>query len=86
MFVYADNCTEALMLSRTAFFALYGNYNKLDKEANECIDELNEEKIARAAAQQEADEQRKKKKAWRGVAIGQGVGILGAIAIAVFLL
>ena len=33
MFRYADNCTEALMLSREAFFGLYDQYNQLEDEA-----------------------------------------------------
>ena len=86
MFVYADNCTEALMLSRTAFFALYGNYHKLEKEANELTQELNEEKIAHAETQSKLATETSRKKGWRGVAIGETVGILGAIAAAIFLL
>lgn len=86
MFTYADNCTEALMLSRTAFYGMYNNYKSLEKEANELSDLLEEEKLAKAAAQKEADEQRNKKRAWRGVAIGEGVGIVGTIVAIIFLL
>lgn len=83
MFQYADNCTEALMLSRTAFFGLYDNYHKLDKEANELADSLDQERIEKAAALAEAERQRSRKKGWRGVAIGEGVGIVGAVVLAI---
>ena len=83
MFVYADNCTEALMLSRTAFFALYQNYHKLEKEANELTEELNEEKIAHAETQADLEKETSRKKGWRGAAIGQGVGIVGAVVLAI---
>jgi ElaB/YqjD/DUF883 family membrane-anchored ribosome-binding protein len=83
MFLYADNCTEALMLSRTAFFGLYDNYRKLDKEATELADSLDQATIERAAAMAEAEKQRSRKKGWRGVAIGEGVGIIGAVVLAI---
>jgi hypothetical protein len=83
MFLYADNCTEALMLSRTAFFSLYDNYRKLDKEANELADAVEEERLAKVAALAEAEKQKSRKKGWRGVAIGEGVGIVGAVVLAI---
>jgi hypothetical protein len=74
------------MLSRTAFFSLYNNYHKLEKEANELEDKVSEAEMAKVAAQEEALKQEKRKKGWRGVAIGQGVGIVGAIALAILFL
>ena len=50
MFQYADNCTEALMLSRTAFFSLYEQYGDLEKEAKEQREKAKTEELAKNKA------------------------------------
>jgi hypothetical protein len=83
MFRYADNCTEALMLSRTAFFSLYDQYNKLEDEGKLQRDNaLNEVKLKQDARDSLANET-VKKKTWRRAAIGEGVLIAGAVVGAV---
>jgi hypothetical protein len=44
---------------------------------------VEEEKLAKVAALAEAEKQKSRKKGWRGVAIGEGVGIVGAVVLAI---
>lgn len=80
MFQYADNCTEALMLSRTAFFALYNNYNKLEDEAELQRDSASQAKFERNGALAKVGQEKDKKIKWRKLAFGEGFIIIGAIA------
>lgn len=75
MFVYANNCTEALMLSRTAFFALYNNYHNLEMEANDWRDQTSACTIAVAKVRTDLIKEQERKRMWRRIAIGEGVGI-----------
>lgn len=86
MFRYANNCTEALTASRVAFSELSDRYTELEKQANETVGLLEKEKQARIAAQEEVVKQTNKKRIWRGVAIAEGVGIVGTIVAVIFLL
>lgn len=79
MFKYADNCTEALMLSRTAFFGLYDNYHKLEDEAELQRDSASQAKFERDEAKGKLEGEKQKKKKWIRLAIGEGVLIGGAI-------
>jgi hypothetical protein len=79
MFRYADNCTEALMLSRTAFFSLYDQYNQLESEAKLQRDNAINEKKLKEAAQDSLADEKIKKKTWRRVAVGEGILIAGAV-------
>jgi hypothetical protein len=79
MFKYADNCTEALMLSRDAFFGLYDNYNKLEEEAIAQRDSSSQAKFERDEAKGKLATETEKKKKWTRLAIGQGVLIAGTI-------
>jgi len=83
MFRYADNCTEALMLSRTAFFSLYDQYNQLESEAKLQRDNAINEKKLKEAAQDSLADEKIKKRGWRKVAIGEGILIVGAVVGAV---
>jgi len=80
MFKYADNCTESLMLSRTAFFALYDNYNKLEDEAIVQRDSASQAKFERNNAIAKVAEVTDKKRKWGKVAIGEAFIIVGAVA------
>lgn len=79
MFKYADNCTEALMLSRDAFFGLYENYNKLEEEAVAQRDSASQAKFERDEAKGKLESEKQKKKKWIRLAIGEGVLIAGTI-------
>lgn len=79
MFKYADNCTEALMLSREAFFGLYDNYNKLEEEAIAQRDSSSQAKFERDEAKGKLNMETEKKKKWIRLAIGEGVLIVGTI-------
>ena len=83
MFRYADNCTEALMLSREAFFGLYDQYNLLEDEAKLQRDNAINEKKLKENAQDSLATEKVKKKTWRRAAIGEGILIAGAVAGAV---
>lgn len=83
MFRYADNCTEALMLSRTAFFSLYDQYKDLDAEAVTQRDIANSERLAKEKALLDLEKQTAKKVIWRRIAIGEGIVLVG-ITAAVF--
>lgn len=78
MFQYADNCTEALMLSRTAFFSLYEQYGDLEKEAKEQREKAKTEELAKNKALEEVVKQTDKKVLWRRIAIGEGIVLAGA--------
>lgn len=77
MFQYADNCTEALMLSRTAFFSLYDQYKALETEAKDQREKANTEELAKNKALEEVEKQTNRKIIWRRVAIGEGIVIVG---------
>ena len=79
MFRYADNCTEALMLSREAFFGLFDQYNLLEDEAKLQRDNAINEKKLKELAQDSLSNEKVKKKTWRRVAIGEGILITGAV-------
>jgi hypothetical protein len=79
MFKFADNCTEALMLSREAFFGLYDNYNKLEEEAIAQRDSASQAKFERDEAKGKLAMETGKKKKWIRLAIGEGVLIVGTI-------
>jgi len=83
MFKFSYNCTEALMLSREAFFGLYDQYNQLEDEAKLQRETATIEKGLRKAAQDSLSEEKVKKKSWRKVAIGEGILIVGAVVGAV---
>jgi len=78
MFQYADNCTEALMLSRTAFFSLYEQYGDLETEAKSLRDSLKIETMAKNKALEEVVKQTDRKVLWRRIAIGEGIVLAGA--------
>jgi hypothetical protein len=79
MFRYADNCTEALMLSRTAFFSLYDQYNGLEDEAKLQRDNAINEAKLKQGARDSLTTETVKKKTWRRAAIGEGILIVGAV-------
>jgi len=81
MFVYADNCTEALMLSRTAFFALYNNYHALELEAENWRDQYTTCDIALTETRADLIKQQERKVFWRRLAIGEGLGIAATILV-----
>jgi hypothetical protein len=76
MFRYADNCTEALMLSRTAFFGLYDNYNKLEDTAKDEQARADNESKLRQAAENKATDEKNKKIQWRKAALVEGAVIV----------
>ena len=78
MFQYADNCTEALMLSRTAFFSLYDQYGDLETEAKTQRDSVQIEKLAKNKALEEVVKQTDRKVLWRRIAVGEGIILAGA--------
>lgn len=79
MFKFADNCTDALMLSREAFFGLYDNYNKLEEEAIIQRDTASQAKFERNNAIAKVGQEKDKKIKWRKLAFGEGFIIIGAI-------
>jgi hypothetical protein len=79
MFKFADNCTEALLLSREAFFGLFDNYNKLEDEAHILEDTLAQAKFEKKQAVGKAEQEKNKRVVWKRVAIGEGILIVGAI-------
>ena len=79
MFKFADNCTEALLLSREAFFGLYDNYNKLEDEAHILEDTLAQAKFEKKLAVGKAEQEKNKRVVWKRIAIGEGILIAGAI-------
>ncbi len=79
MFKFSYNCTEALMLSREAFFGLYEQYNQLEDEAKLQRQNATIEKGLKKAAQDSLSEEKVKKKGWRKAAIGEGILIVGAV-------
>ena len=83
MFKFSYNCTEALMLSREAFFGLYEQYNKLEEEAVLQRDNASKERKLKEIAQDSLLNEKVKKRTWRRVAIGEGVLIAGAVVGAV---
>lgn len=79
MFRYADNCTEALMLSHEAFFGLYEQYSLLEDEAILQRENAIEEKKLKQDALNNLANETLKKKTWRRAAIGEGVLIVGTV-------
>ena len=79
MFKFADNCTEALLLSRESFFGLYENYTKLEDESHVLEDSLGQAKFERKQAFGQAEKEKGKRIVWKRVAIGEGILIIGAI-------
>lgn len=79
MFKFSYNCTEALMLSREAFFGLYGQYNELEEEAMLHRDNAKKERKLKEGARDSLATETGKKRTWRRAAIGEGVLILGTI-------
>ena len=79
MFKFSYNCTEALMLSREAFFGLYGQYNALEEEAILQRDNATNERKLKEIAQDSLSDEKIKKRTWRRAAIGEGILIVGTI-------
>jgi hypothetical protein len=79
MFKFANNCTDALLLSREAFFGLYENYVKLEEEAHVLEDSLGQAKFDRKQAYAKSEQEKTKRIVWKRVAIGEGILIVGAI-------
>ena len=79
MFKFANNCTEALLLSREAFFGLYENYNKLEEESHVLEDSLGQAKFDRKQAYAKSEQEKTKRIVWKRVAIGEGIAIVGVI-------
>ena len=79
MFKFADNCTEALLLSREAFFSLYENYNDLETEAKSIEDTVIKAKSDLKSANLKTEEEKGKRVIWKRVALGEGIVLVGAI-------
>ena len=79
MFKFADSCTEALLLSREAFFGLYENYVKLEDEAHILEDTLAQAKFEKKQAVGKVEQEKNKRIVWKRIAIGEGILIAGAI-------
>ena len=79
MFKFSYNCTEALMLSREAFFGLYGQYNALEEEAILQRDNAANERKLKEGARDSLSTETTRKRTWRRAAIGEGILIAGAV-------
>ena len=64
MFRFSENCTEALMLSRDAFFGLYDNYRELEQEAVLQRDRANTEEKLKNEAIEKYNKENTKSKKW----------------------
>jgi hypothetical protein len=86
MFRFSENCTEALMLSRDAFFGLYDNYRELEQEAVLQRDRANTEEKLKNEAVEKYNKENLRKKRWRRVALVEGAGIGATILVLILFL
>jgi hypothetical protein len=80
MYSYASHCTDALILSRRAFFLCVEQFDSLyvyaEKEKRRADDECQMKENARDSLKEE----NQNKRIWRRVAIGEGILIVGVTA------
>ena len=83
IFKYSSDCTDALLLSREAFFGLFDNYKDLEEEAmNSALKNQNLESQLEQS-QEKVKQEQKKKVRWRRATVGTGVVAIGAVAAVV---
>ena len=86
MFRFSENCTEALMLSRDAFFGLYKNYKELEQEAILQRDRANNEEKLKNESIEKYNKENLRKKRWRRITLAEGAGIGATILVLVLFL
>ena len=80
IFKYSSDCTDALLLSRDAFFGLYDNYKDLEEEAmNSALKNQNLESQLEQV-QEKIKQEQKKKVRWRRATVGTSIVAVGAVA------
>ena len=83
IFKYSSDCTDALLLSRDAFFGLFDNYKDLEEEAmNSALKNQNLESQLEQA-QEKISQEQKKKVRWRRATVSTSVVAVGAVAAVV---
>ena len=83
IFKYSSDCTDALLLSRDAFFGLFDNYKDLEEEAmNSALKNQNLESQLEQA-QEKISQEQKKKVRWRRATVGTSIVAAGAVAAVV---
>ena len=83
IFKYSSDCTDALLLSREAFFGLYDNYKDLEEEAmNSALKNQNLESQLEQA-QEKISQEQKKKVRWRRATVSTSLVAVGAVAAVV---
>ncbi len=83
IFKYSSDCTDALLLSREAFFGLFDNYKDLEEESmNSALKNQNLESQLEQA-QEKISQEQKKKVRWRRATVGTSIVAVGAVAAVV---
>ena len=80
IFKYSSDCTDALLLSRDAFFGLFDNYKDLEEESmNSSLKNQNLESQLEQS-QEKISQEQKKKVRWRRATVSTSVVAVGAVA------
>jgi hypothetical protein len=83
IFKYSSDCTDALLLSREAFFGLFDNYKDLEEESmNSALKNQNLESQLEQA-QEKISQEQKKKVRWKRATVSTSIVAVGAVAAVV---
>lgn len=79
IFKYSSDCTDALLLSRDAFFGLYDNYKDLEEEAMNSSQKNQNLQSQLDQSQEKLLQEQKKKIRWKRATVSSGIIAVGAV-------
>jgi len=83
MFKYSSECTDALLLSREAFFGLFDNYKDLEDETKDLSYKVENLEKQKDEAEIKLKKEQEKKVKWRRATVGTSVVAVGAVVAVV---
>jgi len=83
MFKYSSECTDALLLSREAFFGLFDNYKDLEDETKDLAYKVENLEKQKDEAEIKLKKEQQKKVKWRRATVSTSVVAVGAVVAVV---
>jgi len=83
IFKYSSECTDALLLSREAFFGLFDNYKDLEDETKDLAYKVENLEKQKDEAEIKLNKEQEKKVKWRRATVGTSVVAVGAVVAVV---